>query len=100
VNALGLALMRRRVRLFYQNIAVEQNLQLQLEKLQMEELVPLPLPHQLVLLGVLQVNHKYRNAYVMICKANSHKERWGNTCIQNMSSINIVFHNLLLNKNG
>jgi hypothetical protein len=47
--------------------------QLQLEKLQMEELVPLPLPLQLLLLGVLQVNHKYMNAYVMICLARSHK---------------------------
>jgi hypothetical protein len=28
-------------------------------------------------LGVLQVNYKYMNAYIMTCNANSHKERWG-----------------------
>ena len=46
---------------------------LQVEKLQIEELVPLPLPLQLLLLGVLRVNYKYMNAYVMICLARSHK---------------------------
>jgi hypothetical protein len=37
--------------------------QLQLEKLRMEELVLLQLPLQTLLLGVLQVNHKYMNAH-------------------------------------
>jgi hypothetical protein len=37
-----------------------------MEKLLIKELVPLPLPLQLLLIGVLQVNYKYMDAYVMI----------------------------------
>jgi hypothetical protein len=37
-----------------------------MEKLHIEELVPIPLPRQFILLGVLQVKYKYMNAYVMI----------------------------------
>jgi hypothetical protein len=38
-----------------------------MEKLLIEEQVPLPPPLQLLLLlGVLQVNYEYMNAYVMI----------------------------------
>jgi hypothetical protein len=49
----------------------------QLEKFQMEEQAPLPLLLQILLLGALQVNSKYMNAYVMRCHANSHLERGG-----------------------
>jgi hypothetical protein len=37
-----------------------------MEKLQIEDLVPLLLPLQFLPLGVLQVNYKYMNAYVII----------------------------------
>jgi hypothetical protein len=36
------------------------------EELQIEELISLPPPLQLLLLGVLQVNYKHMSAYVMI----------------------------------
>jgi hypothetical protein len=50
---------------------------LEWEKLQIEELAPLPLPLQFLLLGALQANLKYMNAHVMICYTNSHLGRGG-----------------------
>jgi hypothetical protein len=77
LNELGLALMRRSQALLPEYCSWNQNLleHLRVEKLQIEELVPLPL--QTLLLGVLQVNYKYMNAYVMICHTNFHKGRRG-----------------------
>jgi hypothetical protein len=74
-NAPGLALVRRRVGLFYQDIAVSnkskwgtfrRTFEETLEKLQIEKLGPLPLPLQFLLLGALQVNYKYMDAYEML----------------------------------